>query len=249
MSGTASVRTVRDVVAAGAELALRPFGYEVRDRVLSEKPEGFPGYLEAAHRLGMDVNDYEESRLGWYPAEILLAATLFPYLQADSVVCEVGPGTGRFSRYIVPRIPRGQLHLVDHSPWMVRFLNGYFRGQPNVFVYSGDGQSLPLPANAWMDVVFVAGTIIALKLGTILRYAVEFARVLKPGGIVVFDYLDPTTEDGWAHLHTEGQRLADVYTYHAPEVIDRVFAEAGFTSIERQQLSRSTYFTARKAAP
>jgi ubiquinone/menaquinone biosynthesis C-methylase UbiE len=242
------VRNVRDVVAAGAAVALRPFGYEVRDRVLSEKPEGFPGYLEAAHQLGMDVNDYEEKQLGWYPAESLLAATLYPHLNQDSVVCEVGPGTGRFSRYIVPRIPRGQLHLVDHSPWMVRFLRGYFRNAPNVVVHLGDGQSLPMPNSAWIDVVFVAGTIIALKLGTIQRYADEFARVLRPGGMLVFDYLDPTTDDGWAHLHTEGRRLADVYTYHAPEVIDRVFAEAGFQSFERQQLSKSTYFSARRMA-
>jgi ubiquinone/menaquinone biosynthesis C-methylase UbiE len=186
--------------------------------------------------------------LGWYPAETLLKATLFPYLKPESIVCEVGPGTGRFSRYIVPRVPRGQLHLVDHSPWMVRFLSGYFRNQSNVFVHLGDGQSLPLDTDGWMDVVFVAGTIIALKLGTVLRYAVEFARVLKPGGLVVFDYLDPTTDDGWSHLHSEGRRLSDVYTYHAPDVIDRVFAEAGFGSFERQQLSRSTYFTARRVS-
>jgi ubiquinone/menaquinone biosynthesis C-methylase UbiE len=240
------VRTLRDVLAVGATLALRPFGYEVRDRVLSEKPEGFPGYLEAAHARGMDVNDYEERELGWYPAETLLAATLFEHLRPESVVCEVGPGTGRFSRDILPRIPHGQLHLVDHSPWMVRFLQGYFRGQRNVVVHLGDGLSLPIPGAEWADVVFIAGTVIALKLGVIQHYAEEFARVLKPGGVLVFDYLDPTTEDGWAHLHTEGRRLADVYTYHAPEVVDRVFAEAGFEAFERQQLSKSTYFTARR---
>jgi ubiquinone/menaquinone biosynthesis C-methylase UbiE len=197
----------------------------------------------------MDVNDYEEQQLGWYPAAALLEATLLPRLRADSLVCEVGPGTGRFSRYILPRIPRGQLHLVDHSAWMVRFLRGYFRNQPNVFVHLGDGQSLPTARAGWLDVVFVAGTIIALKLGTIRLYAAEFARVLRPGGLVVFDYLDPTTSDGWEHLQTEGRRLADVYTYHAPQVIDRVFAEAGFEAFERQQLSKSTYFTAHKVGP
>src|SRR5215472_8433581 len=82
----ACMPTVRDVVAAGAAIALRPFGFEVRDRVLSEKPEGFPGYLEAAHQLGMDVNDYEESQLGWYPALELLEATTFPSLTASSIV-------------------------------------------------------------------------------------------------------------------------------------------------------------------
>jgi SAM-dependent methyltransferase len=235
------------VVAAGAGNALRPFGFEVRDRILSEKPEGFPGYVEAARRLGMDVNDYEETQLGWYPARTLLEATTFHHLRPDSIVCEVGPGTGRFSKFIVPRIPEGQLHLIDHSPWMARFLDSYFRGQPQVRVHLGDGHSLPFPQRGWMDLVFVAGTLVALKLGTIDLYAGEFARVLKPGGVVVFDYIDPTTDEGWAHLQSEGHRLADVYTYHAPEVIDRVFADAGFSGFARQQFGKSTYFTATKA--
>jgi ubiquinone/menaquinone biosynthesis C-methylase UbiE len=241
------MRTVRDIVAAGAGVALHPFGFEVRDRILSEKPEGFPGYVEAARRLGMDVNEYEEARLGWYPAQPLLEATTFPYLRADSVVCEIGPGTGRFSRWMVPRLPEGQLHLVDHSPWMVRFLATYFQDQPRVRVHLGDGQSLPFAQSGWMDLVFVAGTIVALKLGTIDLYAREFARVLKPGGVVVFDYIDPTTIEGWTHLQTEGHRLADVYTYHAPEIINRVFADAGFEESARQQFGKSTYFTATKA--
>lgn len=240
--------TVRDVVAAGAGVALRPFGFEVRDRVLSEKPEGFPGYLAAAQRLGMDVNDYEESHLGWYPARDLLEATAFSHLESDSIVCELGPGTGRFSRWILQRVPLGELHLVDHSPWMVRFLESYFRDQPRVHVYLGDGQSLPLERNTWIDLVFVAGTVVALKLGTIQLYALEFARLLRPGGTLVFDYIDPTTAEGWAHLQTEGHKLPDVYTYHARQVIDRVFADAGFDAFERQQFGKSTYFTARRAA-
>jgi SAM-dependent methyltransferase len=242
------VPTVRDFVAAGATIALRPFGYEVRDRVLSEKPEGFPGYLDSAQRLGMDVNDYEESQLGWQPARELLEATTFAHLRSNSIVCEVGPGTGRFSRLILPRIPEGELHLVDHSAWMVRFLDSYFANGPNVRVYLGDGQSLPFARSAWIDMVFIAGTIIALKLGTIQRYALECARVLKPAGVLIFDYIDPTTAEGWQHLHTEGRRLPDVYTYHATDIIDRVFAEAGFEDFQRQQLGKSTYFTARRVA-
>jgi ubiquinone/menaquinone biosynthesis C-methylase UbiE len=234
-------------VAAAAGRALQPFGFEVRDRILSEKPEGFPGYVESARRLRMDVNDYEETQLGWFPAQALLEATTFPYLRDDSVVCEIGPGTGRFSRYIVPRIPEGQLHLVDHSSWMVRFLETYFRDQRKVSVHLGDGHSLPFERSGWMDLIFVAGTIVALKLGTIHLYAREFARVLKPGGVVIFDYIDPTTAEGWTHLQTEGHRLADVYTYHAPEIIDRVFADAGFEGFARQQFAKSTYFTATKA--
>src|SRR5260221_10711371 len=174
------MRTVRELVAAGAGKALQPFGYEVRDRIVSEKPEGFPGYVEAAQRLGMDVNDYEEKQLGWYPAEPLLEATTFQHLRPESVVCEIGPGTGRFSRYIVPKIAQGQLHLVDHSAWMVRFLDGYFRGQPQVSVHLGDGHSLPFPQSGWMDVVFVAGAQVAVMFGALPPFAPDLLRVSKP---------------------------------------------------------------------
>jgi hypothetical protein len=105
---------------------------------------------------------------------------------------------------------------------------------------------LPFDRNGWLDVVFTAGTVIALKLGTIRLYAVDCARALKADGVLIFDYIDPTTPEGWAHLHSDGARLPDVYAYHAPEVIDRVLAETGFARIERQQLGKSTYVTARR---
>ena len=56
---------VREAFEFGAGRVLAPLGYELRDRALSERPEGFAGYLKAACAAGMDVNDYEEQRLGW----------------------------------------------------------------------------------------------------------------------------------------------------------------------------------------
>ena len=50
---------VRTAVEFGASRVLGPLGYEVRDKVLSERPEGFVGYPEAATRAGMDFSDYE----------------------------------------------------------------------------------------------------------------------------------------------------------------------------------------------
>jgi SAM-dependent methyltransferase len=235
------------VVEGGASRVLAPFGYEVRDRVLGERPEGFPGYLAAAGQLGMDVNDYEEQQLGWRLPRPTLDEVLFPYLDEQSVVCEIGPGTGRWSRHILERIPRGELHLVDASPWMVRFLSSYFRARPAVHAHLGDGQSLPFPRAACIDAIFSANTLVELKLGVIYRYACDFARVLKPGGHVVVDYIDPTTAEGWEHLVTLPAEMAGVYTFHAPEMIDRVFATAGLRVERRYQVGKSTFVVAARA--
>ncbi|MDQ3810280.1 MAG: class I SAM-dependent methyltransferase [Chloroflexota bacterium] len=238
---------VRDLLEFGANRVLSTLGYELRDRALSERPEGFPGYLEEANRLGMDVNDFEEQRLGWRLPRPTLDHVLFPYLAEDSRVCEIGPGTGRWSRHILERIPRGELHLVDASPWMVRFLRAYFQRHANVHAHLGDGLSLPFDAGGWLDAVFSANTLVELELGVILLYACEFGRTLKRGGVAVIDYIDPTTEEGWRHLQTQGVDMAPVYTFHHPAVIDRVFQTAGLRVERRYQVGKSTFVVARRA--
>jgi SAM-dependent methyltransferase len=197
----------------------------------------------------MDVNDYEEQVLGWRLPLPTLQAIVYPRLREDSVVCEIGPGTGRWSRRLLPCIPRGQLHLVDPSPWIVRFLDRYFQAAPNVTTHLNDGQSLPgHEREAWVDVVFSANTFVELKLGVILSYVREFARAVKPDGYVVIDYIDPTTPEGWDHLQTQSADMAPVYTFHAPNVVDRIFECNGFGLERRLQVGKSTFVVARRRA-
>jgi SAM-dependent methyltransferase len=243
----ASVPDARSVFEFGASRVLGPLGYELRDRVLSERPEGFAGYLEAATARGMDVNDYEEQHLGWRLPRPTLDDVVFPYLRADSRVCEIGPGTGRWSRHILARIPDGELHLVDPSPWMVRFLARYFGASANVSAHLNDGQSLPFERQAWLDLIFSANTFVELKLGVIYLYARAMAQALKPAGYAVVDYVDPTTAEGWQHLTTQPAEMAAVYTFHAHEVIDAVFTAAGLKVERRYQVGKSTFVVARRA--
>ena len=238
----------KHAVAAISSRLLGPFGFEVRDRLIGEMPEGFPSYLEQARAAGMDVNDYEEERLGWKPALPTLEEIAFPYLREESRVCELGPGTGRWSRHLLARVPSGELHLVDRSPWMIRFLADYFRGRPNLHVHLGDGLRLPMAGDDWLDLAFVAHTFEAFSLGVIRSYLLDFARVLKPGGHAVFDYIDPTVPDGWAYLENIPAGLEAVHTFHSGEVIDRVAAAAGLEVMGRHQVGKNTFVTARKPA-
>jgi ubiquinone/menaquinone biosynthesis C-methylase UbiE len=236
--------TAKGMLKRGLDLALAPLGLATKDRLVQDRAEGFPAYVEAARRAGMDVNDYEEEVMGWLRPLPILEQVVFPLLREDSVVCELGPGTGRWSRHIAARLARGELHLVDHSPWLVDFLRAYFRGRPNVRVHLGDGHRLPFERNTWLDLVFATGTLVEFKLGMIYGHSREFYRLLKPGGYVVFDYIDPTTPEGWAHL--ESGVLPDVYTFHAPQVLDRVFESAGFEIVLRRQVKKSTYLTVQR---
>jgi len=137
--------------------------------------------------------------------------------------------------------------LVDHSPWMIRFLESYFRSEPRVEVLLNDGQSLPAAMrDNSLDVFFAAGTLVCLKLGIIYLYARDIARVLKPGGVAILDYIDPTTHLGWSHMMSEAQKLGYVYTYHAGHVLDHVFETVGCDLVERIPVEKSTYLVVRK---
>src|SRR5262245_7321718 len=187
--------TLKGAAVRGATLVARRFGYTLQPWRVDDKSEGFVGYVAQARQAGMDVNDWEEQVLGWVPCLPALERVVFPGLQPEWRVIEVGPGTGRFSRHIAARLPRGELCLVDHSPWMVGCLRQYFQNNRNVSVTLNDGFTLPFEERGWADLVFSAGTLIALKLGAIELYAREFQRVLKSGGRVIFDYIDPDTPE------------------------------------------------------
>jgi len=235
--------SLRGVAERGATLLARRLGYELRPWRVDEKSEGFVGYVTEAQRAGMDVNDWEEHVLGWVPALPALERMVFSAMRADWRVVEIGPGTGRFSRYLAERLSSGELRLVDHSPWLVSFLRTYFRENPRVSVTLNDGYTLPFDEVGWADLVFSAGTLIALKLGAIELYAREFARVLKSGGRVIFDYIDPETPEGWRHLTSQTSYLRSVYTYHTASAIEKVFKSAGFRIGDRCQDGKSTYLT------
>jgi ubiquinone/menaquinone biosynthesis C-methylase UbiE len=238
--------TLRGAAERGATLLARRLGYTLQPWRVDEKSEGFVGYVTQARQAGMDVNEWEEQALGWVPCLPALERVVFPSLQPDWRVVEIGPGTGRFSRHIAARVPRGELRLVDHSPWLVAFLRSYFRDMPNVSVTQNDGFVLPFQESGWADLVFSAGTLIALKLGAIELYAREFHRVLKNGGQVIFDYIDPDTPEGWRHLTSQTPFLRSVYTYHAASAVEKVFSSVGFRIGERIQDGKSTYLTVHK---
>lgn len=233
--------SLKDAAEYGANLIARRVGYEVRPWRVDPKAEGFIGYVEQARKAGLDVNDWQEQVLGWVPAVPQLERVVFPHLRPDSVVVELGPGTGRFSRHLAARLTQGELRLVDHSPYVVDFLRRYFQRNPRVSAYLNDGASLPFQANGWADLVFSAGTLIALSLGTIDLYLRDFRRVLKPGGLAIFDYIDPATPEGWQHLTSQSRYLRTIYTYHAASAIEQVCLDAGFRVGQRNQEGKSTY--------
>ena len=231
------------------------FGYELRKKkkeiakLSTRKAEGFPEWLRKADEAGMDVNDYICSKMG-SPVPTL-EMFVFPYLKGikDPVFCEIGIGTGRWSRDIAGELRKHgnwKLYLIDHSPWIINFLANYFEKEKNMIPLLNDGLTLPIEESRSVDIAFSNGTFIEFNLPTICSFSHEFKRVLKNNGYAIFNYIDIDTTVGYNHLKTQTSVLNSCFTYHSAFTIDRIFTEAGFELIKREVLGNSTYIVFRK---
>jgi hypothetical protein len=104
-----------------------------------------------------------------------------------------------------------------------------------------------------MELVFSFGVFVAQSLFVLYGYSREFARVLRPGGYVAIEYFDITKPASWVFVEQERKKGANsIFTYHAPETVDRVFSSAGFEKVKSCDRTHvnwpSTLLVARKSA-
>ncbi|MBK9227688.1 MAG: class I SAM-dependent methyltransferase [Ignavibacteria bacterium] len=233
---------------------LAKFGYQLvrkqksLETVSKNRAENFPLWLKEAEALGEDVNDYINRNVG-NPLE-LLQKVVFPYLPAEaSAVIEVGPGTGRFSRAIMDRIkanPHWKLYLLDHSQWIITFLTVYFEEYDNVYPILNDGLHVPVIDDNSTDLIFSNGVFIELNLSRFYTYCNDSYRVLKPGGHIIFNYIDLEFDQAWEHMKKFSENPRFSFSYFTSNVIDKVFLEKGFRLMNRALVGNSTYVVYQK---
>jgi len=230
---------------------LKNSGYKLEKiRVKKTNAEGYPEYLEEAAALELDVNEYLDNNKGWIKPLPVLEEVFFPFIKNfnSPVIMELGPGTGRWSRHIAEfakKINCSEYCLVDHSPWFVNFLSDYFRENVLIKVKQNDGISLPFEKGSF-DVIFSQGVLPELKPPVIYLYAKEFSRVLKSGGVCVFDYFTYDSPEGWDYFIKESEKGNLFYTYYTDELIDKIFFQEGFELIQRFTYSKSKFPVYRK---
>lgn len=238
----------------------KKYGYEIvkiqNKKKNDLKAEAHPSYMKEAAEAGMDINDYQEIRLGFVESLPLLKEIVFPLIDSlnEPLIIELGPGSGRWSRHIIKKIidnGGGRVILVDHSEWIVDFLRDYFNNvsdnKLSLTFSKCDGFKLPADTeNFSADLIFASNTFVALGIYFYYTYSHDFFRVLKNGGYCIFDYIDLNTEGGWKFLKQKTKEGLNYYTYYTFEAVDKVFRDAGFEYVSRYYYGKSTYLIYRK---
>lgn len=107
---------------------------------------------------------------------------------------EIGCGIGRMLRVLAPRF--AELHGVDVSGEMVRQARERLHDLPHIFVHETNGLDLRPLRDASFGLVFSFLVFQHVPASVVAGYCREATRVLAPGGLFRFQYLNYARLDG-----------------------------------------------------
>jgi ubiquinone/menaquinone biosynthesis C-methylase UbiE len=194
--------------------------------------EQFLQWISEAEALGKDPNDVAD--MNWGNPLVGAEKYLFPHISKDSIVLELGPGTGRLTRHIIGRCKR--MILVDYSDVVCDWLNKYLPGKGDFCVHKIGGPELREIGDSQVHMSFADGVLEHIDMDDAYEFLKEFHRVLRPGGVFWFNFDTLVTPGGLEWFRQQRSYLRpgvrSIFRFYHPEDMQRLAEDAGFNVVD-----------------
>jgi SAM-dependent methyltransferase len=187
-------------------------------------------------RFPNSVRRREERKCGGSYRNIFLSAIL-PYIKGDSVVLEIGPGKGAWSRAILKYLPHGQLHTVDFQDSTKWLKPKKYGGRLVCHQISGNDYYARFYDHVF-DFCWSFGVLCHNNLEDIGKILRETLPKLKCGGVAVHQYgdWDMLEKFGWARggVPPEFKHMKDEdiwWPRNSRQAISTLAEEVGWTVV------------------
>jgi ubiquinone/menaquinone biosynthesis C-methylase UbiE len=207
-------------------------------------------YGRQYQHLGDEWCDDGTAERAW--EQRLFANTFAPWLAPDSRVVEIGPGGGKWTVRLAPRVQ--SLVCFDVAEAMLDRTRARVaqEGLTNVSFVLGNGLDMSAIESNSVDVVFSYDVFVHIALEDTVAYVAEIARILKDGGIVLLHHAVNDVRQAWdrieshndwyrGHRNTLGQ-----YYYHSREALMQLYERYGLQVRSTSTDYCMTIVTARK---
>jgi SAM-dependent methyltransferase len=208
--------SVQRSVQDGVNRVLRPIGVQVvrgysSDPAVTSMIPARRTRAQAKH-AGLSVGDYLERGVDPGTTGRTLDAMFRLGELGDPVdrVCEIGPGAGRYTIPVMDALRPDVYEVYETAPDWRRYLEELC---PSLVVQPTDGLTLRATGSASVGLVHAHKLFGFVPFATSLCYLTEMARVVRPGGVVVFDIisedcLDDDATHAWLSRPREATNLS-----------------------------------------
>lgn len=157
--------------------------------------------IAAAQKAGLPLSAYIDRTFaepGATPNTVKAMLELADLHDKCGTVCEIGPGTGRYSEEVIAALHPSAYEIYETAKdWLP-----HLRRLPNAVIRDCDGHTLSQTGSASVDLVHAQKVFVYLEFYAMAGYLEEMARVVRPGGAVAFDIiteacLDDKTIEVW----------------------------------------------------
>jgi SAM-dependent methyltransferase len=153
------------------------------------------------------------------PLKFVRDRYLLPYVKPEQTALEIGPGGGRWTRYL---LPFSKLYVVDYYDDLLREVRKSFQ-TPNMVFVKNNGTDFPGVPEHSVDFIFSFGTFVHLDAPLITAYLANMRGILRPGGDVVLHYSDKNKIMA---------RENPGFSENTPERMRAMVLDAGFRIVE-----------------
>jgi phospholipid N-methyltransferase len=153
------------------------------------------------------------------PLQFIRNRYVLPYVNAEGNAVEIGPGGGRWTRYM---LGFKRLYVVDYYADLLKELRKNFQ-KSNMEFIKNNGTDFPGIKERSIDYIFSFGTFVHLEISLIEAYLVNMKAILKAGANVVIHYADKNKIMA---------RLNDGFAENRPEKMRKLVLDAGYTVCE-----------------
>ncbi len=112
-----------------------------------------------------------------------------PYLNENHVCVEIGPGGGRWTRYLT-RFKK--LYAIDYYQELLDILKCNYGNEENIVFVKNNGTDFPSIPNNGVDFIFSFGTFVHLDVEIIGDYIDSMRRIMHENSVAFIQYSDKT---------------------------------------------------------
>lgn len=159
------------------------------------------------------------------PLNFIKERYVLPYVNAEHRAVEIGPGGGRWTRYL---LGFETLFAVDYHQELLDELKRNFGRQRHIRFIRNNGTDFPGIDRHSIDYLFSFGTFVHLDLDVIEAYLLSIKCVIKPEANVVIQYSDKTKIMG---------QINEGFSDNTPEKMRKALRLMGYRIIEEDTTS------------